>query len=300
MPLVLVSNDANVSNRYHWHDVTGVQYHYPNGYRNIIKLGSRFIYYRGMRRADGKRGTAEYFGYGIIGEVWRDDSVAESAPKNQWAWYCAIEGYVPFRTPVPAKLDGTFFETIPRNMWRTGVRRLTETVFAAIIAAAGIEPDATHGGSAQAIDLPPLDAVTIPEASEDALVAHSRGEGLIRAGNVGHYSRQALLIGRRAEEIALHWAKREFHDARQVRWVSDEGETPGWDIEVLHPDGQLTALEVKGASGRVLRLGPRYLLVLVSNCLSISPRLQVLANPSLLFGSRLQLQPIRYPLYLTG
>src|SRR5262249_13325226 len=159
---------------------------------------------------------------------------------------------------------------------------------------------------------PSLNSVVIPEASDDALVAYSMDEGWIAAGTVGHYSRQALLIGRRAEEIALLWAKQAFPDAERIRWVSAEGETPGWDIEVLHRDGQLTALEVKGASGRMLlnfeltageleasrRLGPRYLLILVANCLGVLPRIQVVANPSELFASRtLHLQPIRYRVF---
>src|SRR5262249_45549749 len=140
MPLVLASNDANATERYRWDDITGVQYHYPNGYRNLIKSGERFVYYRGIRRADGTRGTAEYFGYGTVGEIWRDDKVLDTAPRRSWAWYCSIEDYVPFKAPVPAKLDGTFFEVIPSNMWRNGVRRLQEVVFERIITAAGISP----------------------------------------------------------------------------------------------------------------------------------------------------------------
>jgi hypothetical protein len=35
MPLVLVSNDVNATDRYDWNDVTGVQYHYPNEIQKI-------------------------------------------------------------------------------------------------------------------------------------------------------------------------------------------------------------------------------------------------------------------------
>ena len=58
MPLILTSNEVIVSDDYDWEDVTGVQYHYPNGYRNLIKSGERFVYYRGVRRAGKKRGNA--------------------------------------------------------------------------------------------------------------------------------------------------------------------------------------------------------------------------------------------------
>ena len=61
MPILLVSNEANANDKFNWEDITGVQYHYPNGYRNMIRPGERFIY-RGMRRADGRRVPAEYFG----------------------------------------------------------------------------------------------------------------------------------------------------------------------------------------------------------------------------------------------
>src|SRR5262245_48146351 len=103
MPLVLTSNDTNATSKYQWKDVTGVQYHYPNQYRNLIQRGTPFVYYRGIRRATGSRGQAEYFGQGIVGEVWRDPSVPLDAPKTRWAWFCAIDDYYPFLPPVGAK-----------------------------------------------------------------------------------------------------------------------------------------------------------------------------------------------------
>src|SRR5262245_31294644 len=118
MSLVLVSNEVNADARYNWKDVTGVQYHYPNGYRNLIKPGERFVYYRGVRRADGVRRSAEYFGCGVVGECWRDPEVPKDAPRKNWAWYCSVEDYLEFVTPVPAKMNGQFLEKIPTNAWR--------------------------------------------------------------------------------------------------------------------------------------------------------------------------------------
>jgi hypothetical protein len=77
MPVVLVSNDPNTSElRDQWKDVTGVQYHFPNMYRNIIKPGEHFVYYRGVHREVGPRGPAIYFGTGVAGAVWLDPETA--------------------------------------------------------------------------------------------------------------------------------------------------------------------------------------------------------------------------------
>jgi hypothetical protein len=110
MPLVLTSNEVNVSDKFNWKDITGVQYHYPNSYRNLIKTGEPFVYYRGVRRADGKRKSAEYFGRGTIGAIYRDDTIPEEAAKRRWAWYCSIANCELFDTPVPAKVNGEFWE----------------------------------------------------------------------------------------------------------------------------------------------------------------------------------------------
>jgi hypothetical protein len=115
MPLVLVQNPVIVNQGYDWKDIVGEQYHFPNQYKNRCIPGTPFIYYRGVRRETGPRGTAEYFGYGQIGDVWRDTSVPETEPKRKWNWYCRIVDFVPFPTPVPAKSDGEFLERIARN-----------------------------------------------------------------------------------------------------------------------------------------------------------------------------------------
>ena len=59
--LVLVENEETVGQRYDfWADDTGVQYQFPNMYRKRVTEGRPFVYYRGVRRAGGKRGAAEY------------------------------------------------------------------------------------------------------------------------------------------------------------------------------------------------------------------------------------------------
>jgi hypothetical protein len=316
MPIVLVSNEANANDKFNWQDITGVQYHYPNGYRNLVRPGERFIYYPGMRRADGRRAPAEYFGCGTIGDIRRDASIPETAPKGRWAWYCTILDYLPFSPAVPAKINEEFFETIPSNAWRNGVRALDEATYQQIVAAAGlqIEPPTRPVPTAPP-QMPMLEEVTIPAATTDDLLvpnAPSTGADYGRSthNNSGRrYSRHSTIIGKRAEEIALAWVKQALPLAREVRWVSDQGETPGWDIEVTDEHGTVLALEVKGASGRAFlnfeltpgelkasqQLGSRYWLLLVADCLGQSPRLQVVKDPyAMITSGHLKIVPSGY------
>lgn len=126
MPLVLVQNPVIIDAEFDWKDILGEQYHFLNKYKNRCRTDTPFIYYRGTRRSGGKRADPEYFGHGIVGDVWRDDAIPVSRPKKNWAWYCQILDYVPFQTPVRAKIGGSFIETIPRNHWSEGVRKLPQ------------------------------------------------------------------------------------------------------------------------------------------------------------------------------
>ena len=72
-PLILVENERTEGGHYdHWQDATVERYQFPNGYRNKVIAGRRFIYYRGMRKASGGRRIPEYFGHGVISEVYED------------------------------------------------------------------------------------------------------------------------------------------------------------------------------------------------------------------------------------
>jgi hypothetical protein len=296
MPIVLTSNEINASSRYDWDDVTGVRYHYPNGYRNLIRQGDRFVYYRGVRRKDRTRAAAEYFGCGLVGDVWRDPSVSEDALKAHWSWYCSIQDYAPFDPPVPAKIDGVFFEKIPPNMWRNGVRKIGEDQFRAILGRAGIVFDIEPSSILALPELPPLDDVVI-HLADDLLLPTTTTNIDSTAGPSGQarYSRRSVAIGRRAEEIALRWVRQAYPHARDLIWLANEGETPGWDLQFLD-GGELTGVEVKGTSGvgflnfeltanelRASRkLGARYILLLVADCLGTAPRVQAIQNPAAL------------------
>src|SRR5262249_35859279 len=137
MPVVLVQNPIIIDPEYDWKDILGEQYHFPNKYKNRCRPGTPFVYYRGARRPGGKRARPEYFGHGMIGEVWRDAEIPELSPKKDWAWYCRIMGYVPFAVPVAAKRDGAYLERIPMNHWSEGVRMLPQETFDRILELAG-------------------------------------------------------------------------------------------------------------------------------------------------------------------
>src|SRR5262245_26164085 len=102
--LVLVENEVTVGGRYdHWQDVTGERYQFPNQYHPKVTSGRPFVYYRGVRRADGSRGPAEYFGCGVVGSVYLDPANDPVSPKSARKWICEIDDYRPFPVSVPAK-----------------------------------------------------------------------------------------------------------------------------------------------------------------------------------------------------
>jgi hypothetical protein len=307
MPLVLVQNPVIVNEGYEWKDIEGEQYHFPNQYKNRCAQGTPFMYYRGTRRPDGKRAALEYFGHGRIGDVWRDPTIAESRPKKDWAWYCGITDYVPFRTPVPAKIGGEFLERIARNHWSVGVRGLPQDVFDKIMDLAGI----ASGGDTESITLPDLHVVSVRETEGLLLVPRKPSiAGAVSNVPSGSYARNAAPIGRRAEEIAHRFLLQRSRElgAKNIRWISQEGLTPGWDLQYEN-DGEVIAVEVKGTTGPLfgsidittggwnaaLSMADRYWLYLVANCCGTEPIVQRIQNPTRLLSAGVaQLTPVVY------
>lgn len=318
MPLVLVQNERTVNEKYeHWKNVTGEQYHFPNQYKNRIVPGTPFVYYQGTRRADRKPGTPEYFGCGVIGEVWRDDEIPKSTPKNQWAWFCEIDDYLPFKMPVPSKQGDEYIEEIHHhNLWGVGVRKLSMDAYDRIIELAGLANVAPKVVSSSAI-MPTIDKVEIPSEPENSPLllqqTHTnKGEGGT-GRSAGQYSRSAKQVGDRAEEIVYKYLRDQLSQlgGTKLRWVAQEGEKPGWDIEYINAFSELTAIEVKGTGGAAFpsveltknewdaaqRLGERYQLFLVADCLGLSPKIQIVENPAEIVGKGLlSIEPVRWRL----
>ena len=288
MPLVLTTNDFVANPDHAWNDVEGVQYHYPNGYKNKIRPGEEFVYYRGVLRKRGPRGQAEYFGRGRIGAIRRDpDSPNNSRP----SWFCTIENYEPFSPPVPAKLNGIFYEDIPQNMWRNGVRTLDRTTFDRIVEAAG---------SAQSANMRTPPAVIAGLVESDSLIIPKD-----RASNGASGGGLAYRKSKRAKEIG-DWAEHrvvEFLEGlggcAQIVHRAAQGETPGWDIDYSDAAGTLHRVEVKGTVGGAfttidltaneLRAAREhretYWIFLVAGCLTDRPRIQRIQDPAAKFVS---------------
>jgi hypothetical protein len=57
--IVLAQNEGYAGTVYDWKDLTGEHYQFLNLYRTRIVPGTRFVYYRGARRADGSRAVPD-------------------------------------------------------------------------------------------------------------------------------------------------------------------------------------------------------------------------------------------------
>ncbi len=304
IPLVLVENEATEGGHYDdWKDVTGERYHFPNQYRNKVVSGRPFVYYRGVRRRAGKSGTPEYFGVGRIGEVWKDLDMPADAPKSRQKWFCNIQDYEPFQEPVLAKIDGEYVEKIPSNHWGIGVRETPREIFERILQLAGMNAEELNPGVLDIPDMPGIDEV-IPSAIPDGsslLVQQSQKAGGGNGSGGRRLSRYSKAIGDRAEEIVVRFLEENLSsgESRSVRWVAQEGEKPGWDIEYRNKDELVIAVEVKGTGGSSFpnieltagewkaakELRERYALFLVANCRSREPSIQKIWDPVRLYES---------------
>ena len=124
---IIVENDES-----QWDDKTGITYHYPNRYRQILSEGTAVIYYKGRIKnkafiKDRLSPAPHYFGLGVIGKSIPDE---QSGKKD---WYCAIEQYSEFNEPILSKHDDDYLELIPEtrasNYWRDGVREINKDVY---------------------------------------------------------------------------------------------------------------------------------------------------------------------------
>jgi hypothetical protein len=300
-PLVLVENETTAGGRYdHWQDVTGERYQFPNQYRKKIVPGRRFIYYKGVRRSGGLRATAEYFGHGVIGTVSIDSSTDLNLPKARWKWVCEIVDYWDFPIPVPAKVNGRFWETIPQNFWSVGVRIVSGKVYDDILRYAGLRPQVSSAHSS-----PPRQVAAVPAAqiqpqlaTRPLLMPTADTPGLASIGTTFVGSRRspyACAVGRRGEEIVLKYLRGVLppDEAASLRWVSDEGKTPGWDIEYVAGKRKI-AVEVKASAGPALpsveitanewsaaqRLGANYRLFIVANANGSTPLVEEIRDPA--------------------
>lgn len=212
MPLVLTQNDATESGHV-YADELGVEYEYPVMYRNLVRTGEPFVYYRGRRRRDGSLQPQVYLGAGVVGRI-RPSS-------NSGLLLCDVEDFEEFRPPVPFKLDGKHIEPlgkVPASSaglyFRRGVRAIDDGTFATILAATEAEDTAAgirrHAGR-------------VPWASPET----------------------AHLVDEIAMEIAADQLA-STHDHHILRKMPHNN--PGYDIRVEGAVGEVRYVEVKGTT----------------------------------------------------
>lgn len=295
-PIILVQNEVTVGGKYDfWADETGVRYQFPNRYKNRIRPGRPFLYYRGVRRASGKRSQAEYFGFGEIGEVWRDPDQARDTQPSRRRWYCSIEDYAPFPEPVPSRDEsGAFFEQIGSQLgWRTAVREIDPATYDRILARAGFNAERLDATPPGGWDAPPAElvAVDVNELLPPRAKVADAGKGV----DGPRRTRNAKWIGDEAEAAVRRWlvTTLEPEEAESVIWHAQRGETPGYDLSYTAGDGKAVGCEVKGTTGKrfgsveltgnewraASELRDRFWLLLVTGVGTPSPRVAVIPDP---------------------
>jgi hypothetical protein len=310
-PVVMVENETTYEGNYdHWDDLTGVQYHYPNIYKGRVIPGRVVIYYRGVRRADGTRGAAGYFGIARVGEVWPDEGNADK-PAGKWQWHCSLIDYVPFPNLVPATEGGKArFERItnPRD-WGVAIRVLNPESYREILTESGLDP-ADVGFSPEPEKAPSVPETGAPELvpANHTLLKPSIPKGTGGKGGSTRRSSQAKIVGDKAEELVLEHLRQTLtpNERKSLRWIADEGQYPGWDIQYESDAHGDVYIEVKGTTGKVFatvevtanewiaaeREQDRYWLYLVAGCLSAKPVIEPIQNPaSLAKAGQLEVWP---------
>jgi hypothetical protein len=211
VPLVLTQNESTESG-HRYADELGVEYEYPTLYRNRIRPGEPFVYYRGRRRAEGGLQPQVYLGTGVVGAI--------RPSETEGRLLCSIEDFDPFTSPLPFKLDGGYLEPlggVPPDRaglyFRQGVREIDEETYARILAAAAaLDPSAGRRKQEAALPWAP------PEV--------------------------ARLVDEIAMEIAVGRLEADHPNAAVRRMPHNN---PGYDIR-LEDDAGVRYVEVKGTT----------------------------------------------------
>jgi len=151
----------------------------------------------------------------------------------------------------------------------------------------------------------------------EALVPTKRDKGSSSSSRIGwaRHSADSTLIGERAEKLVHELLEKHAKelDVHELRWMSKEGEKPGWDIQYQDSGGTLIAVEVKGTTGSVIAsvemtrgewkaaeaLGERYWIYLVIGCLDPGARIARVQNPcKMVSEQKWSIEPSRWQLRL--
>lgn len=300
-PLILAENEVSAGASFDWKDVTGERYHFPNAYKNKIVPGARFIYYKGARRNDGSRAVPEYFGSGTIGSVYSSPDTVNLPSANR-QWIADIAEYQPFSHPVPFRDNtGLYLESgtkaVATNYFGTGVRAIDHDGFHKILSLGLAETQSAAKTDSLDLQLNSAPPSPLVQSEGSLLKPPERSTPSARTATSSRRpTKRAKEIGDAAERLFFDWlcAGTAIEKRDKIRWVAQDGETPGYDIEDASTPGRTIGYEVKGTTGPIfgdfeitaneLRaardLGSRYGLVFVVHCLSIAPKFQVVWDPA--------------------
>ncbi|AZV42018.1 restriction endonuclease [Peribacillus asahii] len=311
---VITENDESK-----WDDQTGILYHFPARYKNKLKTGTKVIYYKGTmtdKKYLSKRLSKKphYFGIAQIGDIFPDED-----NKNQY--FAEIEDYIPFIGPIEFKdNNNNYLEEVTRsNHWRDGVREITENTYIKIVQLASFDIKCSFNKDVEVIineeSLPNLESVN-PELAhnllEEKAINNKDVNNTRKKDTKGNrYSNNAKKIGDRAEEVVLKYLRKE--NMSNIRWVASEGEKPGYDICCQNHEGIEIYIEVKGTTTSKFsefiitnnelqtseKLGERFYIYFVTNCLSKNPKIQFIQNPYKKINSNdWGIVPISYKVFL--
>ena len=171
------------------------------------------------------------------------------------------------------------------------VREIPLDVFDRILRAARSRPPAPPTPQSNT-----LRATLIVEDDPTRLFLRRPRSGRLRTTSAGtRKSDRSREVGDWAEERVLEHLRKTLSSGGRdsLRWVAQEGETPGWDISYEDDDGQLIAVEVKGTTlsrfsslemtsnewSAAERMGSRYVLALVVRAASSKASLALMQNP---------------------
>ena len=146
--LVLVENDVSA-----WEDETGIKYHFPKKYNNLVSAGSEFVYYKGRlqdKSFKDQRLSAQphYFGKGRLGKIYPDKR------SDKGDLFAAIEDFEMFSEPVEFKRNDVYLEAqdIKKpNHFRDAIRPISKETFELIVS--GVSSKPTSKKSAKNEDL---------------------------------------------------------------------------------------------------------------------------------------------------
>ncbi|HEX9037387.1 MAG TPA: type II toxin-antitoxin system HicB family antitoxin [Ktedonobacterales bacterium] len=181
MPLVFTINESTASG-HRYDDRLGSSYEYPTMYRNIIKQGERFVYYRGSRGKSGERVQPVYLGTGVVGAIRQSQHVSDCL-------VCDVVDFHLFPTPVAFRsADGDTLEpggAVGGRYYQKGVRTISEDDYAHIVSEAAALAVAPVMASPE-YDLNIRATGQIREGAPDTLSQRTRYSMRIEWSNTDH------------------------------------------------------------------------------------------------------------------